>query len=428
MTSSSTAVSLAITSSLFRSSSVTRATVQLTPSSVHSSLDSSAYDIVKPMSSMRSTGPAKSHGLFINNGSHGVAQTKLPHSGVITTESISFVATARTTSRTNDVSKSSIVSRPSLYVLPSQLTTSSKLSKLQTTETAKGTLRSVHRTPMFSETSTSSSQAGSSTLTSTPLVVTRCATENEVTMQTSETSSIEMPSVQLDSTLGLQNLASFSRLSSSLSASSSKAGVPTVSSTLHTTEKDITDQPTETARMKISSTRINSTLRLQHRMSMPQLGSPSRASSSQTDMPTLMSTSTIWLLCTTTEEITTEPPEMKKSTIPLAFESTIRASRSSLGLEYETSSSQEIINPSSSSPHTVAPILISTSSVRLRCEDATAPPTVEPEETSAIPGVMVQFQPVKEDQELVRTQRSYIWCQQSPNSFNNNRQYLVIFV
>ncbi|KAL9975600.1 hypothetical protein ACROYT_G012780 [Oculina patagonica] len=46
---------------------------------------------------------------------------------------------------------------------------------------------------------------------------------------------------------------------------------------------------------------------------------------------------------------------------------------------------------------------MSTPSVGTRCdtnEEVTALPTVQPEETSSIPGIMVHFQPVKDDQEL----------------------------
>lgn len=159
-------------------------------------------------------------------------------------------------------------------------------------------------------------------------------------------------------------------------------------------DKGVTDPPN--SRMAASSTLLDTTLGLQ--TSLPQLSLPSSASSSQTETPTLLPTSTIWLPCATTEEITAESTEAKKTILSLA----LKSSR----FQHQTFSSQEVVNLSASTPQTVVPTLMSTPSVGSRCdpdEEVTAPPNVQPEESSTIPGIIVLFEPVEDDQELVRT-------------------------
>lgn len=197
---------------------------------------------------------------------------------------------------------------------------------------------------------------------------------------------------------------SLSQLSSSPSAPSPRISAPT-------------DQPTEMDKMTFSSLRLYITSGRQ--TSLSQLSSPSSASSSQLDVPTLILTSTIVLPCTTHEEIITKPTETKEELTP----STSRQRQTFLSI---------------SSLQTMASTLMSTSSVELRCatnEGVAAPPTAQPEETSSIPGILVQFQPAKSDQELVRTQRATsrqtflqyqiriiilnIWRKQYVNACNN---------
>lgn len=348
VTSSSTAVSFAVTSYTLLVSTAQRTTAPLTPSSVYSlipssvyssSLHSSAYDVAKT-NTLRSYGSSANKGGNRNFTSrmsgHGVTQTKLPcFSALVTTgalhnintESASFLVAAHTTA--SDVSKSSSVSSCSLDKRPSLLTTSSESRKVQRTEATQVTIPPslLYSTSVISESSTYSPQTGARTMISTPYVVPLC-----------------------------------------------------------TSDKDVIDQQTETAR-----TQLHSTLGLQHQTSLSQLNSPLSASGPQKVAPTLMPTPSIGSLCTTNEEVTTQPT--------LTFDST-------LGLQQQTSSSQEFSNPSfSSSLTSVAPTFTSTPSVGSRCntnEEVTAPPTFQPDETSAIPGIIVEFQPIKKDKELVR--------------------------
>ena len=62
-----------------------------------------------------------------------------------------------------------------------------------------------------------------------------------------------------------------------------------------------------------------------------------------------------------------------------------------------------------SSLQTIIFTLMPSSSVALRCttnEDITALPTAQPEKTSTSHGIIMRFQPVRDNQELVRTQRA----------------------
>ena len=73
----------------------------------------------------------------------------------------------------------------------------------------------------------------------------------------------------------------------------------------------------------------------------------------------------------------------------------------------ETIHHRQTFLKSVSSLQTIASTLMPTSSVALRCatnEEVTALPTAQPEKTSTSHGIMVRFQPVRDNQELVRTQ------------------------
>lgn len=261
--------------------------------------------------------------------------------------------------RVSGASESSLVSHNTLHVLPSRLTTSSELKELERTETSRVTtslrfhstqLKSLHQTSLFSH---------------------KMRPSNPGT----EISKMPNSSMRLDGTSGLIISTSLFQLSSSPTFPSQQISAPT-------------DQPTETDKMTFSSIRLYITS--ERRTSLSQLSSPLNASSSQPDVPTLISTSTIVSSCTTYEETITRPTETKEKVTP----STIRQRQTFLSI---------------SSLQTMASPLMSTSSVDLRCttdEEVSALPTVQPEETSAMPGIMVQFQPVKGDQELVRSQRA----------------------
>lgn len=366
VTSSSAAISLIATFSMPLVSAATTVPVPFTLSSVYLLQRKSSYNVGKSTSlqsrrtantSGFSTNKADNTALTSNVPGHGVTRTKISShlSALMTTstlhtgdtmESAPVFTTTWATVCVSSASKSFPVSRNSLHLLPSRLTTSSQLKELQRTETTRVTIslefhytsKSVSQTSLFPQMSRSNRGA--------------------------EISKMTNPSTRLHRTLGLKNSASLSQLSSPPSVPSPQIGAPT-------------DQPTETAKMAFSSLRLYITLGRQNRTLLPQLSSPLSVSSSQPDVPTLTSTSTIGLPCTTHETI-------------------------SLTIQRQTF-------PSVSNPQTVASTLMSSSSVGLRCatnEEVTVLPTAQPEEMSAMPGIMVQFQPVKGDQELVRTQRA----------------------
>lgn len=378
VTSSSAAISLIATFSMPLVSAATTVPVPFTLSSVYLLQRKSSYNVGKSTSlqsrrtantSGFSTNKADNTALTSNVPGHGVTRTKISShlSALMTTstlhtgdtmESAPVFTTTWATVCVSSASKSFPVSRNSLHLLPSRLTTSSQLKELQRTETTRVTIslefhytsKSVSQTSLFPQMSRSNRGA--------------------------EISKMTNPSTRLHRTLGLKNSASLSQLSSPPSVPSPQIGAPT-------------DQPTETAKMAFSSLRLYITLGRQNRTLLPQLSSPLSVSSSQPDVPTLTSTSTIGLPCTTHEEIITKSTETKEEMISLTI--------------------QRQTFPSVSNPQTVASTLMSSSSVGLRCatnEEVTVLPTAQPEEMSAMPGIMVQFQPVKGDQELVRTQRA----------------------
>ena len=282
---------------------------------------------------------------------HGVTQSEPPHFNTLkvtsslhfdSRKSVSFRTPASVTTvkaSPSDVFKSFCIS--SLYVQTSMLTSSRQPRKVQTTEAMR-----------------------------------------------------VMMSSKFDKTIGPV------RLTSVVSGTISTNAKETVATTLilrtyvtssFSSDTGITDSPK--FQLAVSSTLLDSTLGFQ--TSLPQLSLSSSASSSQTETPTLMSTSTIWLPYTPTEEITTESTEAEKTTILLS----LKSSR----LQNQISSSKEVVNSSASTPRIVVPTPMSTPSVGSRCDpDVSAPPTLQPEKSSTIPGIVVLFELVEDDQELVR--------------------------
>ena len=330
----------------------TTAPVPLTSSSVDLLLRSSTYNIGK------SKETAETYGLSTNNAGstastssvsgHGVIRNKTPHLSVpITTsteysvimDSVPAPATTWATACVSAASDSTLVSRRTLHVLPSWLTTSSELKELQRTETTRVTislksqytLKSVHRTSLFPEVSRSNPWVEKSEMTNTSKLLHR--------------------------TLELTNLPP--------SVPSSKIGTTA-------------NTPTGWRSLSFLSLRRNQT-------SLPHVSSTLCISSSQSIMPTLFSTSTIGLPRTTLGGIMTRPTETKE---------TIHHRQTFLSV---------------SSLQTIASTLMPTSPVALRCatnEEATALPTAQPKKTSTSHGIIVRFQPVRDNQELVRTQRA----------------------
>ena len=373
ITSLNTAFSLATTfSSPLVSAATTVPTPALTPSSVYSLPRTSTYNVGK-RTSLQSKATAKTPGFSTNKlgstaltssvSSHGVPRTKIPHlSALMTTRTFIInnapvLTTTRATVSVSVATESPLVSRNTVQVLPSRLTTSSELKELERTETTRMTislifqytLKSVHQTSLFSQMSRSNPRVEISKMTNT--------------------------STRLHRTLGLINLTSLSQHTSS---------PPSVPSPQISASKD---QQTETARKAFSSLRHHTTFGRHNQTSLPQFSSPLGILSSQPIVSTLFSTSTIGLPCTTHEEIIKKRTETKDKMTT----STIHQRQTFLSV---------------SSLQTMASSLMSTPSVSLRCvtnEEVTALPTAQPEEASAIPGIILQFQPVKGDQELVRT-------------------------
>ena len=348
------------------------------PSSVYSLLLTSIYSVGKSTSlppkgtvktSVSSANNVGSATMTSNVSGHGVTRNKIPHiSALMTTSTEQSVNTDSapvliTTSAAvceSEATESSLISRNSLQMLPSQLTTSTELIDLERPETTRVTIslkfhyaqsQSLHQTSLFSQMSPSDPGA--------------------------EISKMTISSTRLQRTLELIISTSMSQHSSSPTVPSGQISAPT-------------DQPTETDKMTFSLLRFYRTSGLQTQTSLSQLSPPLNTSSSQPGVPSLISTSTIVLPCTTHGVLMTKPTETKeKMTL-----STVHRRQTFLSI---------------SSLQTMAPTLMSASSVALRCAsdvEVTTLPTGQPEETSSIPGIIVQFQPVKSDQKLVRTQRA----------------------
>ena len=350
------------------SAATTVPTPALTPSSGYSLSRTSTYNVGKS-TSLQSKATAKTPGFSANKlgstaltssvSGYGVTRTQIPHLSATTRTFIinnaPVLTTTRATVSVSVATESPLVSRNTLQVLPSRLATSNELKELERSETTRMTislkfqytLKSVHQTALFSQMSRSNPRVEISKMTNS--------------------------STRLHRTLGLINLTSLSRHTSPPSVPS-----PQISSR---------DQPTETAKMAFPSLRHHTTFGRHSQTSLPQFSSPLGISSSQPIVSALFSTSTIGLPCTSHEEIIKKRTETKDKMTPSTIHQQTFLSVSSL--------------------QTMASSLMPTPSVSLRCatnEEVTALPTAQPEEASAIPGIMVRFQPVKGDQELVRTQ------------------------
>ena len=352
VTSSSTAISLVVTFSSCLVSAATTVPAPLTPSSVDLLLRSSTYNIGKSKKTGEtyglSTNNAGSTALTSSVSGHGVIRNKTLHlSAPMTTsteysvmmDSVPAPATTWATVCLSAPSGSTLVSRRTLHVLPSRLTTSSELKELQRTETTRvtisvkfqHTLKSVHRTSLFPEVSRSNLRVEKSEMTNTSKLLHR--------------------------TLELTNLPP--------SVPSSKIGATA-------------NTPTGWRSLSFLSLRQNQT-------SLPHVSSTLGISSSQSIMPTLFLTSTIGLPRTTLGGITTKAAERKEA---------IHHRQTFLSV---------------SSLQTIVFTLMPSSSVALRCatnEDITALPTAQPEKTSTSHGIIMRFQPVRDNKELVRTQRA----------------------
>ena len=347
-------------------------------SSVYLLLRTSIYSVGKstPLPSKEAVKPSvfskrkvDSTAMTLSVSGHGVTGNKIPHiSALLTTssehsvntDSVPVVTSTWATVCDNSATESSLVSRNSLQTLQSRLTTSSELIDLERPETTRVTIslkfhytqsQSLHQTSLFSQMSPSN-PAGA-----------------EISRMTNSTT-------KLQRTLGLIISTSMSQHNSSPTGPGGQISAPAY------------QRPTETDKITFSSLRFYRSSGSLTQTSLSQPSSPLNASSSQLDVSTLTSTSTILLPCTTYEVIMTKSTEtrekMTSSTVYQTF----------LGVY---------------SFQTMASTLMSASSVALRCptnDEVPALPTAQPEETSSIPGVLVQFQPLKSDQELVGTQRA----------------------
>ena len=344
-------------------SAATIISIPLTPSSVYLLLRTSIHSVGK-ITLLPSEGTLKTSGFSTNkDGStaltssvsgHGVTRSTIPHLSALKTTKTDHPVTMD-----SGASESYLVFHNTPHVFPSRLTTSTELKELERTATTRVTIslkfhdsqiKSVHQTSLFPQMRPSNPGA--------------------------EISKMPNTSMRLHRTLGLIILTSLSQLSSSPTFPSQQISVTT-------------DQPIETDKMTFSSLLLYITSGRQ--TSLSQLSSPLNASSSPPNVPTLISASTVVLPCTTYEEIITKPTETKEKVTP------------SINRQRQTFLSI-------SNLQTMASTLMSSSSVELpRCatnEEVSALPTIQPDETSAIPGMMVQFQPVKGNQELVSTQRT----------------------
>ena len=351
------------------------------PSSVYLLLSTSIYSVGKS-TSLPCKGTVKiffssnkvgSTGMTSSAFGLSVTRNNIPHmSALMTTSSEHSVnmnsAPVRTTTWAavceSVATESSLVSLNSLQMLASRLATSNELIDLERTETTRVSIslkfhytpefKSLHQTSLFSK-------------------ITRSNPGAEISKMTNS-------STRLRRTLGLIIPTSMSQQSSSPTVTGEQVSAPT-------------DQLTETDKVTFSSLRLYRTSGRQTQTSLTQPSSPLKTSTSQPDVPTLASTSTIVLRHGTTHEVTmTKPTETKEKMIP----STV--------LAYQRQTFLSV-----SSLQAMASTVMLASSVALRCapnEEGTALPTSQPKETSNIPGIMVQFQPVKSDQELVRTQRA----------------------
>lgn len=380
VTSSSIDISLPAAFSSHLASAARTVPTPLMPSSVYLIPCTSVYSVGKS-TLLPSKGTVKTSVLSANKvGStamtssvsvHGVTRNKIPRlSALMTTStehSVSMdnapvLATTWTAVCERGATESSLVSRNSLQILPSRLTTSSELIDLEMAETTRVTIslkflytqsQSLPQTSLFSQ-------------------MTPFKPGAEIYKMTNS-------SRRLQRTLRLIISTSMSQHSSSLTVPSEQKSAPTN----QPTKTDIDDD-----KMTFSSLSLYRTSRSQTQTSLTQPNSPLKASSSQPDVPTLVtSTSTIVLPRTAHKDVMTKPTETKEKLTPL----TVHQHRTFLSV---------------SSLQTMASFLTSASSVALRCatnEEVAALPTAQTEETSSIPGIIVQFQPIKSDQKLVRS-------------------------
>ena len=320
----------------------------LISSSVYLLLRTSIYSVGKSTSlpsketvksSVFSKRKVDSAAMTLSVSCHGVTGNKIPHiSALLTTstehsvntDSVPVVTSTWETVCDNSATESSLVSRNSLQTLPSRLTTSSELIDLERPETTRVTIslkfhytqsQSLHQTSLFSQMSPSN-PAGA-----------------EISRMTNSTT-------RLQRTLGLIISTSISQHNSSPTGPGGQISAPA------------DQRPTETDKITFSSLRFYRSSGSLTQTSLSQPSSPLNASSSQPDVSTLTSTSTILLPCTTHEVIMTKSTETKEEMNPTVYQR-----QTFLGV---------------SSFQTMASTLMSTSSVALRCptnEEVTALPT-----------------------------------------------------
>lgn len=375
VTSSSTAISLPAAFSSPLAPAAMTIPIPLMPSSVYSLLRTSIYSVGKSTSlppkgtvktSVSSANDVGSATMTSNVSGQSVTRNKIPHISAlmttstehsVNTDSAPVLITTWAAVCESEAIESSLISRNSLQMLPLRLTASTELIDLERPETTRVTIslkfhyaqsQSLHRTSLFSQMSPSDPGA-------------------EISKMTNSSTRLQR------TVLGLIISTPMSQHSSSATVPGGQISVPT-------------NQPAERDKMTFSSLRFYRTSGSQTQTSLSQPSSALNASSLQPDVPSLISTSTVVLPCTTHEVIRTKPTETKEQMISSA----VHQRQTFLSVR---------------SLQTMASTLMSASSVALRCatnEEVTALPTAaQPDETSSRRGIMVQFRPVKSDQELV---------------------------
>lgn len=351
--SSSKAISLLATFSSCLVSVATTVPAPLTPSSVDLLLRSSTYNIGKSKETAEtyglSTNNAGSTALTSSVSGHGLIRNKTPHLSAPMTTSTEYSVILYSVLAPATTWATVCVSAASDSTLVSRRTLHELLSRL----TTSSELKELQRTETTRVTISLKFQY---TLKS----VHRTSLFPEVSRSNPRVEKSEMTNTSklLHRTLELTNLPP--------SVPSSKIGATA-------------NTPTGWRSLSFLSLRQNQT-------SLPHASSTLGISSSQSIMPTLFSTCTIGLPRTTLGGIMTKAAERK-----------------------ETIHHSQTLLRSVSSLQTITSTLMPTSSVALRCatnEEVTALPTAQPEETSTSHGIIVRFQPVRDNQELVRTQRA----------------------